>query len=289
MRYLAVDFIISAQVDLRQTVSDLLASEAGEIGFESFVESETGLQGYIQENLFDKTELDEAISRIPIEAHISYTINKMEDKDWNQTWEEAGFEPIHIGKSCIIYDARHTNKEAIDCAPGKLNLFIETKQAFGTGTHQTTQMMLGNIMKHVKDGMDVLDFGCGTGILGIAASKYGAKNVLGYDIDAWSVDNAKHNAELNGVSNMEVLLGDTQVLIGMERKFDVILANINRNIIVADLPTLKMVMKPKALLLTSGFYQKDIEEVTHKAQKEGLMELHREILDDWSCVVYQLH
>lgn len=287
MKYTVVDFVINEQEEVRQTVSDLLSAELAEAGYEAFVETEAGLQAYIQNALYDSTLLDAAIKRVPVDAHIDFSVSEMEDQDWNSEWEEAGFEPIHVGERCTIYDARHTDRDAVEAGSEGLNLFIETKQAFGSGTHQTTQMMVASILEHVKEGMSVLDFGCGTGILGIVASKCGAQTVLGYDIDPWSVDNAKHNADLNGVSNMDILLGDTTVLENTEMQFDVILANINRNIVVADMPALCRVMKPGALLMTSGYFECDIAVVSERAESLGLTEVQRQTTDEWSCVVYR--
>lgn len=300
MEYKVVDIAIREQENVRQTISDLLAAELGDAGYESFVETEEGLQAYIPSQLFDRDSLEKAIQNIPMEADLAYDVAEMEDQDWNQTWEEQGFEPICVGGRCTIYDARHTDREALEAQKEAseqqkealrqqaeaLNIFIETRQAFGSGTHQTTQMMVENILDCVKPGMKVLDFGCGTGILGIAASKCGAAEVLGYDIDPWSAENARHNAQLNGVENMEVLLGDTSLLVGSNRKFDLILANINRNIVISDMATLRSVMAPGALLIASGFFEADIAAVAHRATELGLAEIGRKVNGEWSCVVF---
>lgn len=286
MEYKVANICIGAAEDVRQTISDLLAAELGEVGYESFVETEEGLQAYIPSTLYDRDLLEKAIHDLPMEAHVTYTVELMEDQDWNQAWEEEGFEPISVGEKCTVYDARHTDLEALQAQTDRMNIFIETRQAFGSGTHQTTQMMLESILERVRHGMAVLDFGCGTGILGIAASKCGASEVLGYDIDPWSAENARHNASLNGVENMEVLLGDTRVLQGISRKFDVILANINRNIVIGDMATLRAAMKPGALLMTSGFFEADIAAVAHRAEELGLKEIGRKVNGEWSCVVF---
>ena len=153
-----------------------------------------------------------------------------EYRNWNEQWENEGFEPIVIDGRCIIHDTKHPAGDKAPDSP-TLDITIEARQAFGTGTHETTRMIVGELLKMDLKGKRILDCGCGTGILGIVASKCGASEIVAYDIDEWSVENARHNAKLNGVKNMEVLEGDRNVLSHVSGVFDVVLANINRNIL----------------------------------------------------------
>lgn len=286
MKYLSADFKISCQDGMMQIVRDLLADAAGNAGFESFVETDYGLCGYIQEKKYSKVLLDNCINELGISGIvINYSINELEDKNWNSAWEQSGFDPIHVGKHITIYDAKHTEKKAIDNKDGQINVFVDAVQAFGTGTHYTTRMVVRCLESLDLRGKDILDCGCGTGILGIVASKMGAKHVTAYDIDKWSADNARHNATINGVDNMDVFLGDSSVLTKIQDKFDVVLANINRNILLEDMPQFYKSMRAGAKLVLSGFYEADIELLEKKAVTFGLNEEERIVDDNWSCIV----
>ena len=153
---------------------------------------------------------------------------------------------------------------------GALDIVIDARMAFGTGTHETTQMMVGELLRHDLEGKRVLDCGCGTGILSIVASKSGASDIVAYDIDEWSVENTEHNARLNGVDNIEVLTGDVNVLSHVSGLFDYVLANINLNILLADMASIREVMASGGHLLVSGFYTSDVEALKAEAQRLGL-------------------
>ncbi len=291
MKYLVATFIIDSPEDLGQVTRDLLAEAAGEVGFEAFEETVEGLAGYVQTTLFSRSALDTAIAGLQLPGvKITYDIAEVVDQDWNADWEEQGFEPICVENKCVIYDAKHTDKQVLSeeyARLGCMALFIEAKQAFGTGTHQTTRMVLAELLSSDLHGFAVLDCGCGTGILGIAASKAGASRVVAYDIDEWSVENAKHNAAINGVSGLQVLLGDGSVLDGLQDMYDVVVANINRNILLADLPRFFRRMKKQGRLILSGFYESDIPMLSAEAEKLGMYEVRRYTDEEWACVVYQ--
>lgn len=287
MKYIVATFNIEAATDLMQVCRDLLADGAAEAGFESFEETESGLEAYAQKELFDKESLDNCIANFPIEgAQITYDIKDAEDKDWNQEWEEQGFEPIYVGDQVVIYDAKHpelypdtTNR------PDIIEIGIEAKLAFGTGNHETTRMIISQMLQMPFKTKRVLDCGTGTGILGLTASKLGAKEVVGYDIDEWSVENAKHNAVLNGVDNMEVLFGNSSVLNHISGVFDVVMANINRNILLDDMRLFRSVMNTDATLILSGFYEEDVPVLLEKANELGLHEIGRKTDNNWTCLV----
>lgn len=283
MKYLVAEFKIECQDGMIQIARDLLTDALGEAGFETFEDTEDGIKGYVQESLFDENAMNDVISNFMLpDVTINASIQEAEYKNWNEEWEEAGFERININDSITIYDARHDDGNGI--ASG-ISIGIETKQAFGTGTHETTRMIVSTLLNIDLKGKRVLDCGCGTGILGIAASKLGASEVVGYDIDEWSSENAIHNAELNGVGNMKVMLGDASVLKSVEGKFDVVLANINRNILLADMPAFVSVMADNSLLILSGFYASDVDLLIEKASSLGLSKIDSKSDSEWTCLV----
>lgn len=283
MKYLVAEFKIECQDGMIQIARDLLTDALGEAGFETFEDTEDGIKGYVQESLFDENAMNDVISNFMLpDVTINANIQEAEYKNWNEEWEEAGFERININDSITIYDARHDDGNGI--ASG-ISIGIETKQAFGTGTHETTRMIVSTLLNIDHKGKRVLDCGCGTGILGIAASKLGASEVVGYDIDEWSSENAIHNAELNGVGNMKVMLGDASVLKSVEGKFDVVLANINRNILLADMPAFVSVMADDSLLILSGFYASDVDLLIEKASSLGLSKIDSKSDSEWTCLV----
>lgn len=300
MHYNKAEFVINCSEELMQPSRELLADIAAEAGFESFEDTDNGIDGYVQEELFDKTLLDKGIEDFPLpEVLISYTVSDVEEVNYNQTWEEIGFEPINIDNKLIIFDANHiqdnnteesddVNLTSFNELPGDkapLNIGIAARQAFGTGTHETTRMIITQLLKMNLTGKRVLDCGCGTGILGIAASKLGTEDVVGYDIDEWSVENTGHNCNINNVENMQVFQGDASVLSHVSGVFDIVLANINRNILLNDMAAFKEVMNEDATLILSGFYEEDIPLLLEKAWDLGLSEFSRAIDDNWSMLV----
>lgn len=292
MKYLEVNFLINAPKVLMQDARDVLSALTGEAGFETFEETDNGLKGYVQQALFNQTMLDELLTNFLFEGvTVDYTVTEAEDRDWNEQWELEGFEPIVIDRRCVIHDGRHFN--TLEQGKDSLGAFdmsieIDTHMAFGTGTHETTRMMLSSLLDLPLTGKRVLDCGCGTGILGIAALKAGAAECIGYDIDQWSVDNALHNTVINRVDErFEAMLGDATVLDNMKGGFDVVMANINRNILLADMPSFCMVMKPEATLLLSGFYQEDTELLKAKAENLGLRLQNQRSDGEWCCMEFR--
>lgn len=285
MKYYEIDFKISAPNELMQDACDLLAALTGEAGLETFEETETGVKGYVQQALFDNVALNDALADFPFEnVKIDYTITEAEDKDWNEQWENEGFEPIVIGSICVVHDGRHLPQGEYD-----ISVEIDAKLAFGTGTHETTRMVVASLLDLQLEGKTLLDCGCGTGILGIVALKAGACHATGYDIDEWSTSNSLHNAIINYVDDRyEVMLGDASVLNTIDRQFDVVVANINRNILLADMPQFKMRMKPGATLVLSGFYEEDAEIIKQRAKDIGLKYITMKNENNWACLMFTL-
>lgn len=287
MKYLVVKFKISTGDDMMQICRDLLADSAAEAGFESFEETEQGIDAYVQKDLFEQEVLDKNLHNFPIEdTAISYCVKDAEDKDWNQEWEEQGFEPICVDDQILIYDAKHPELHHTT-SPDHIEIGIEAKLAFGTGNHETTRMIVSTLLNNNLYQKRVLDCGCGTGILGVVAAKLGASEVVGYDIDEWSVDNAKHNAKLNGINNMKVYFGNASVINHISGVFDIILANINRNILLNDMKTFRSVLNDGGLLILSGFYEEDIPTLMNKAQELGLQEIGKRTDNNWTCLAFK--
>ena len=285
MKYFEVDFTISPY---SADASDVLAAMAGEAGFETFEETETGLKGYVQQNLFDVSELKTALEDFPFEdTTISYDIREAEDRDWNEQWEQEGFEPIVISENLIIHDGRHLPDTSLFTSHSSLltSIEIDAKLAFGTGTHETTRMICSTLLDLKPEGR-VLDCGTGTGILSICALKLGAHEAIGYDIDEWSVDNARHNAVINQVDDrFTSLLGDASILNNVEGTFDLVMANINRNILLNDMPQFVSKMNAGATLILSGFYTDDCQILIEKAQTLGLSLQQQKEDQQWACLV----
>ena len=300
MKYFEAEFVISP---LSPDAIDLLADLAGEAGFESFEETPVGLKGYVQQQLFDPSTLQSALADFPFDnVEISYTIREAEYRDWNEAWENEGFDPIVVSRSeecgvwsentiekIIIHDGRHLPSEA---SSHLLEIEIDARQAFGTGTHETTRMICSELISlitpHSSLHKRVLDCGTGTGILSICALELGAQEAIGYDIDEWSADNARHNAVINRVDDrFTSLLGDATILNKVEGTFDLVLANINRNILLADMPAMREKMAPGARLILSGFYTADAPLLIGKATTLGLTLEQQKEDNNWACLIFK--
>ena len=304
MKYFEVEFTI---LPFSTDAADLLAAIAGEAGFETFEETSTGLMGYIQQDLLDVGILQASLSDFPFEGtSISYDIRPAEDRDWNEQWEQEGFEPIVVegdswseecgvwSEECpviVIHDGRHLPEIM---PTGAIPIEIDAKLAFGTGTHETTRMICSELISLLTPHSPlpqtrVLDCGTGTGILSICALKLGATEAIGYDIDEWSVDNARHNAVINQVDNrFTSLQGDASILNKVEGNFNLVLANINRNILLADMESFRGKMAPDACLILSGFYTEDSKMLIEKAKTLGLKLTKQKEDQNWACLVFSL-
>ena len=280
MKYFEVEFTI---LPYSADASDVLAAMAGEAGFETFEETETGLKGYIQQSQYEAASLQTVIEEFPFEnTTISYEVKEAEDRDWNEQWEQEGFEPIIIADNLMIHDGRHLP----DITPD-ITIEIDAKLAFGIGTHETTRMICSTLLELHPKGR-VLDCGTGTGILSICALKLGAKEAIGYDIDEWSADNARHNAVINQVDDQFTsLLGDASILNKVEGTFDLVMANINRNILLNDMPQFVSKMNAQAILILSGFYTDDCQLLIEKAQTFGLTLQQQKEDQQWACLVFK--
>ena len=281
MKYYEVQFTLTP---CTQDARDILSALAGEAGFETFEETAEGLTGYVQQSLFDQSALDGALEGFPFDdTRILYNVREAEDRDWNAQWEAEGFEPIVVANRLTIHDGRH-----LTATETQLNIEIDAHLAFGTGSHETTRMICATLLElPTLNGLNVLDCGCGTGILGICALKLGAARCTAYDIDEWSVDNTRHNAVINRVDNrLEAMHGNATLLDAVSERYDLVTANINRNILLEDMPRFVSVMRPGGTLILSGFYRNDCALLESKAQTLGLTLNQQRHDGDWACLVF---
>lgn len=277
MNYIEVNFSCHPASEI---INDILSATLGEIGFESFIENKNSIVGYIRKDIFNVKNIEDVLSEFPIESEISFDYKEIEDRNWNEEWEKHYFEPLVIDNKCIIKSTFHNVTETYD-----YNILIDPKMAFGTGHHQTTELMIREILKENLTEKTVLDMGCGTAILAILASMRGAKAVTAIDIDRWAYDNAIENIALNNIANVSVSIGDADILPRQE-VFDIIFANINRNILLADIHIYAKALNVGGSLYMSGFYTEDIELIKIECEKNGLTFCYNTKKNNWACAKF---
>lgn len=276
MTYLEFKF---STTPCNETVNDVLAALLGEVGFESFVEWEGGLMAYIPSATFDEHNLKSSLDEFPVEdVKIDYSYTEMEDKDWNEEWEKNFFQPIVIGNRCVIHSTFHH-----DVPRAEYDIVINPQMAFGTGHHETTSLIIEELLDSDLKDKSLLDMGCGTSILAILARMRGAKPCTAIDIDEWCVRNSIENIELNRVTDIAVSQGDASALAG-KGPFDVVIANINRNILLNDMKRYVACMHPGSELYMSGFYVDDIPVIRQEAEKNGLRFVEHKEKNRWAAV-----
>ncbi|MBR5053527.1 MAG: 50S ribosomal protein L11 methyltransferase [Bacteroidaceae bacterium] len=266
-----------------QDAADILSAMLAEIGFESFSVEEDGLLAYIQQSVWDEAGMQEVVQNFCLPGvKISYSKAEAPDEDWNQVWEEEGFQPVQVSDEIVVHDVKHADVPQV-----KYDIVITPRLAFGTGSHETTRLILRTLTQLDLQGKHIIDAGTGTGILSIMAIKRGAASVFAYDIDEWSVENTKDNLLLNHIyNNVEVLCGDSSVLEDCE-KADLLIANINRNILLGDLPRFASSLKQKGQMILSGFYLEDIQALTEAAEKLGFSLQKVESEQEWAMLLFE--
>lgn len=247
-------------------ITDLLAADLAAIGYDSFETSADGLAAYIKADDFDEDAVNQVIADFIMPARIEWTFHTVKGQDWNSQWEQESFTPIVVGGRCMIHSTAHTDLPAAD-----YDIKINPRLAFGSGHHTTTRLIIGYLLDLAPQiqGKYLIDMGTGTAILAIMAAMLGARKVVGIEIDEAAYVNALENVALNGVE-AEIIHGDAAALAAIEPAADLLLANINRNIVIADLPRYAAALAPGGLMILSGFYRADIEKVTAAAEAQGL-------------------
>lgn len=266
-----------------EVATDVLAALLADAGFESFVPEDDGMSAYAPQALYDADAVAAVVAGYPLEGfEITYDSEFIEGEDWNAEWEKNYFQPIVLGEECVIHSTFHK-----DVPKARYDILIDPKMAFGTGYHQTTCHMLRAILAQDMTGKSVLDMGCGTALLAILARKHGASNVVAIDIDEFAYENARENIVLNGTPDIEVRLGGAEAIKPSD-SFDYVIANINRNILLADIKNYVRAMHPGSQLFISGFYTEDIEVLKEEAARHGLQYIDSAENNRWAMVRFGL-
>jgi len=261
--------------------SEILMAEVAEAGFDTFIETEKGFEAYVEGGQFDQPSLDLIQDKYKHVNPLLFFQDRIEKKNWNEEWEK-NVEPIIVDDKCLIRAAFHKIEKKY-----LYEIIITPKMSFGTGHHQTTHLMISQQMKMDHLNKRVMDAGCGTAILSIMASKLGANKVEAFDIDEWSVENGQENATNNNCANIHIQLGKINE-VKLTGKFDIILANINKNILLAEMKAYASFLTSGGQLLLSGFYVQDIEDLLREAAQYGLQEVVHADRESWATLLLQM-
>lgn len=261
--------------------SEILIAEISQAGFDSFLENENGFEAYAEVDRFDESLVEEIKNKYDQVKPLLFSWDRIEKKNWNEEWEKS-YEPIIVDDRCMIRAEFHQIKKEYP-----YTITITPKMSFGTGHHQTTYLMIKAQMDMDHKNKMVMDAGCGTAILSIMASKLGAKSVEAFDIDEWSVINGKENIEVNNCENINIRQGMISGLT-FEDNYDIILANINKNILLQELPQYVAYLNPGGYLLLSGFYEKDIPDLMTRAHVYQLKQVSSDVRENWASLLLQL-
>jgi len=255
------------------TDPDILVALLADLDFESFSESEGALQGYIREELYRQAEVEECLRRMKEDYGVRYALRKIPSQNWNRVWESA-YEPVVVAGKCRVRAPFHEPDPGMD-----YEIVIEPKMSFGTAHHETTSLMLEMLMEEDPAGMKILDMGCGTGVLSILAHLMGASEVAAVDNDEWAYENALENVARNNAATVTVIRGDAGSIPRAE--YDMVIANINRNVLISDMASYAAVLKPGGILLMSGFYEDDLGLIREAAGKQSVRYVNHKSANRW--------
>ncbi|MDQ6480467.1 50S ribosomal protein L11 methyltransferase [Dyadobacter sp. LHD-138] len=272
---------VEVQLELQSEFTEILMAELAEVGFESFVETDEGLSAYIPEEDFSEAVLQALIAKYSAMTAIASSWKSLERKNWNEEWEKS-YEPIEVGKEIRVRATFHEPNPDFT-----YDLLIQPKMSFGTGHHETTWLVMNEQLNLPHAGLSIMDVGCGTGILAILASKLGATSLLGFDIDEWAVENTVENFAMNGLREEAEVFKGTINEVPSEKMFGGILANINRNILLDEIPKYVQHLLPGGWLVTSGFYEMDQADIERCAEESGLKKLRSNTRNQWATVVFE--
>jgi len=253
--------------------ADLLIAALGAIGYESFENTDSGFLAYVALADYDAQTTAEVFDTYQEHCAVNFSTKEIAATNWNADWEK-NFSPITVG------DRIHVRAPFHEVTDAEYDIVIEPKMSFGTGHHQTTHLMLEHLLELEINDQDVLDMGSGTAVLAIMACKRGARKALAIDIDAWCGENGLENAQRNGIDNIQVLVGTAEQL-PKTPEFDLIIANINRNVLLGDMPAYVACLRPNGVVLLSGFYESDLEIISEKCKECGLVYQGHKTRDNW--------
>ncbi len=261
-------------------IADLFSEDLAGIGYDSFENAGDVLKCYVAEDLFSEVKLKEVIESSELYTNITYKVEDLEDKDWNEEWEKNYFQPIVVADQVVVCSEFHKN-----VPESKYKIIINPRMAFGTGHHQTTGLMMKNMLDCDFKGKTVMDMGCGTAILSILAAYLGAEKVDAVDIDVWAYENSIDNLVVNKVEDkIHVRQGDAATVENLNSVYDIFLANINRNILLNDIPRYANSIKENGKLILSGFYKEDIPAIEEVAKKHNFSLQTVKEKDNWVSI-----
>lgn len=275
MNYCTLNFTIDS------TFTEILIAELSEIGFDIFLENDEGFQASIEQDSFDTAAIEEIVERYrEVVSPLSFTIEEVERKNWNEEWEK-NYDPIIVSDSCVVRASFHNIEKRYP-----YEIIVNPKMSFGTGHHETTFLMLTKQLSIDHTNQRVMDLGCGTGILAIMAHKLGAREVTACDIDEWCITNSLENFEINNCQDITIFPGSVTDIPQTEPQ-DIILANINKNVLINEIPFYGSRLKAGGYLLMSGFYDEDVEDIQKIASENKFNFLSKETKKDWAVVLFQ--
>ena len=256
----------------------MLTTFLGEMGFDSFMDDDMTLKAYCTEDQRDDNAVEELLRMDAFTDVQLLSVEEMPDKDWNEVWE-ASYQPVVVNERCRVRAPFHEPDPSFE-----YDLVIEPKMSFGTANHETTAQIIALMLETDFQGKEVLDMGSGTAVLAILAKKLGAATTVAIDNDEWAYNNAFTNVALNGIDDIKIVLGDAYAI--GDQHFDVILANINRNILLRDMPLYVEAMRPGARIFFSGFYEQDLEAIQEEARRLGLQYDRHLSKNNWVAAVF---
>ena len=275
-KYVIANISVQEMVEEKaEIICAILANQ----GFEGFEIKEDEIAAYIDEELYSEELIDELLLELPMELKYSIKKESLKNENWNETWEKNFYQPVVIADEVLIKSSFHkTDLKA------NYTIIIDPKMSFGTGHHETTSTVISALVKEELEGKSVLDIGTGTGILAFYCSMRGASPIVATDFDPICIENGKENQEVNKINGIEWYLGDRKVIEGMEGKYDVVIANINRNVLLQDMDQFSKLLKQDGTLFLSGFYTEDVPLISSEAQRNNLQVIHENVKNNWVCL-----
>ena len=273
---------IQVEIQCDDSISELLIAALLDLSFDSFQETDSALLAFIEKDHYDEEALRTLLTNYKNEdgSSIHFLAEPLEEKNWNEEWEK-NFDPVLIGEKVFIRATFHQPRPDIP-----FEIVIDPKMSFGTGHHATTSLMIRQMLTLKIENRNILDAGTGTGILAILAKKLGANKIVATDIDEWCITNSQENFELNRIEDIALLKGTIQEL-QLKSQFDIVLANINKNVLLDEIPTYATLLSKDGILVLSGFYETDADDIMGRAKNFNLKNINIDGLNSWACLIFE--